>query len=97
MYGYAYLVNSDCKINGSTDVVISSSGSAGTSNSYEKSIMKYRGIENLWGSIWQFVDGIYINNDISTNNIFVNKNSNTYSNYDSNDYYYIGYNIHKNL
>jgi hypothetical protein len=40
--------------------VAAKSGSL-TSNSDGKNPMVYRGIENLWGSVWQFVDGLNIN------------------------------------
>jgi len=42
--------------------VVASSGSI-YSNSDGKNPFKYRGIENLWGNIYQFVDGININNN----------------------------------
>lgn len=46
--------------NGTCDTVASSSGSP-TSNSDGKQTFKWRGIESLFGNIWQFVDGININ------------------------------------
>jgi hypothetical protein len=47
--------------NGKTDAVVASSGSY-ASNSTGKHSFKYRGIENLWGNVWQFVDGLNITN-----------------------------------
>lgn len=44
---------------GSTDSVVASSGSA-TSNTTGKSSCKYRGIENFFGDVWEFVDGVNI-------------------------------------
>ncbi len=46
--------------NGTCDTVASTSGSP-TSNSDGKQAFKWRGIESLFGNIWQFVDGININ------------------------------------
>ena len=45
--------------NGKTDTVVASSGSF-ASNSTGKHSFKYRGIENPWGNVWQFVDGLNI-------------------------------------
>lgn len=39
--------------------IAASSGSVG-SNSSARHPMMYRGVENLWGSVWQFVDGLNI-------------------------------------
>ena len=44
---------------GKVDTVVASSGSF-ASNSTGKHSFKYRGIENLWGNVWQFVDGLNI-------------------------------------
>jgi len=46
--------------NGFSSGIVASSGSL-TSNSDGKNPFKYRGIENLFGNIWQFVDGVNIN------------------------------------
>ncbi len=48
-------------ISGATDNVAASSGSI-VSNTDGKHPCKYRGIENPWGNVWQWVDGININN-----------------------------------
>lgn len=45
---------------GSTDNVAATSGSP-VSNTDGKQAMKYRGIESLWGDVFQFVDGVNIN------------------------------------
>ena len=50
--------------NGQTDRILTSSGSS-VSNTDGKYSMSYRGIENLYGNIYQFVDGININNNQS--------------------------------
>jgi hypothetical protein len=44
---------------GKADTVVASSGSY-ASNSTGKHSFKYRGIENIWGNVWQFVDGLNI-------------------------------------
>lgn len=59
MYGYANR-NSAVAVSGLTDGVVASSGSP-DSNSDGKHTCKYRGIENLWGNVYQFVDGVNIN------------------------------------
>ncbi len=58
MYGYAASTNT-VKLNNGTADSISKTGSP-TSNTSGTNAMKYRGIENLWGNIWQFVDGVNI-------------------------------------
>ena len=56
MYGYAN--NNSSKINtGATDTVATPTGSP-ISNIDGKHACKYRGIENLWGNIWEWCDGI---------------------------------------
>lgn len=44
---------------GFSSAIAASSGSVG-SNSTARFPMMYRGVENLWGSVWQFVDGLNI-------------------------------------
>lgn len=46
--------------NGFSSSIAATSGSV-SSNSDGKHGFKYRGIENIWGNCWQFVDGININ------------------------------------
>ena len=56
MYGYAN--GNSSKINtGATDTVATPTGSP-ISNTDGKHACKYRGIENLWGNIYKFCDGI---------------------------------------
>ncbi len=43
---------------GGTDSVVAASGAVGADNSHQ---FKYRGIEDLWGNLYQFVDGVNIN------------------------------------
>ena len=56
MYGYAN-DNSATVATGRTDSVKTPSGSE-VSNTDGKHACKYRGIENLWGNVFKFVDGI---------------------------------------
>ena len=56
MYGYAN-GNSAAVQTGRTDGVKTASGSD-TSNTDGKHACKYRGIENLWGNVWTWCDGI---------------------------------------
>lgn len=53
------LVYSAGWIAGGADGVVASSGSA-TSNSSGKSPFKWRGIENAWGNVFQWIDGVNI-------------------------------------
>ena len=56
-------------LSGTTDLVTTTSGSP-TSNTDGKYAMKYRGIENMYGNVYQFIDGINIQNNqtyIATN------------------------------
>lgn len=46
--------------NGFSSQIAASSGSL-VSNSSGKYAHKYRGIENVWGNVWEFVDGLNIN------------------------------------
>ena len=58
---------------GTTDTVSTASGSP-TSNISGTYAMKYRGIENLYGNIWQFVDGVNIQN----HQAYISKNPTNY-------------------
>ena len=77
---------------GNSDIIKSSSGSL--SNNGNTSF-HYRGIENIWGNVWQFVDGINIDNNINNevedsnviSNIYVSKNSRLYNSITLNESY----------
>lgn len=66
MKGWTDSNNSAALVTGHTDNVKTASGSwnsnhtegCTTCNSDGKHACKYRGIENLWGNVWMFVDGI---------------------------------------
>lgn len=76
-------------INGLLDNVVATSGSL-ISNTNGRYPMKYRGIENIYGNVYQLIDGLNIDND--ANKIYVNKNANTYaSDTITGDYIAIGY------
>ena len=61
---------------------------SGTLNNDGKHSMIYRGIENIYGNIWQLVDGINFKNNYA----YINYNPKTYKEdiFDG-DYYQIGY------
>ena len=61
MYGYAN-GNSAAIATGRTDAVKTASGSE-ESNTDGKHAMKYRGIENLWGNVFKWCDGISFSSD----------------------------------
>jgi hypothetical protein len=72
---------------GLTDGVVASSGSP-TSNTSGAEPCKYRGIENPWGNVYQYVDGVNINN----RQAWVAKNAEDYtSNVFAHPYEYLGY------
>ena len=72
---------------GATDSVITASGSP-TSNTTGTYAMKYRGIENFYGNIWQFIDGLNVQNNVA----YVNAKPSTYaSDVFSGDYKAVGY------
>ncbi|MEG1792375.1 MAG: hypothetical protein RR294_02125, partial [Bacilli bacterium] len=78
MQGYAN-ANTESIINGTTDVVTASSGSINDLKN-GKNAMKYRGIENIYGNIWQFIDGVNIDNvDATTAYFYVNRDATTYA------------------
>ena len=86
MYGYAN-GNASVISSGTTNSVSTASGSP-TSNTSGKYAMKYRGIENLWGNIWQIIDGINIKN----NRVYISKNPTNYtSGVFTGDYMSLGY------
>lgn len=60
-------------LTGTTNDVTTPSGSP-TSNSDGKYAMKYRGVENLYGNIYQFVDGI----NVKDNQSYVARDANLY-------------------
>jgi hypothetical protein len=68
-----YLYNVAWKSGFGADIA-ASSGSLG-SNSTGKFPMKYRGVENLYSNLWQFVDGVNIND----NQAWVCKNADDYA------------------
>lgn len=74
--GYGYCASgNNAQINtGGTDSMTYHTGTAGSSRSANAAI-QYRYIENLWGNIWQWVDGIYF----SGTNINVIKNPENFS------------------
>ena len=55
-----YTGGTEAKLTGGTDSVVASSGATGADN---KNQFKYRGIEDLWGNVYQFVDGVNINDN----------------------------------
>ncbi|MEG0138253.1 MAG: hypothetical protein RR708_04640, partial [Bacilli bacterium] len=59
-----------------------------------KNAMKYRGIENIYGNVWQFIDGVNIDNvDATTANFYVNRDATTYaSDIINGKYTIVGYN-----
>ncbi len=73
MAGYSVSANTAKLNNGTADSIVKS-GSP-TSNTSGLYAMKYRGIENLWGNINQFVDGINIQNNVA----YVSKDASTYA------------------
>ncbi|MDD3187637.1 MAG: type II secretion system protein [Bacilli bacterium] len=84
-----FVNGSAANTSGQTDTVVASSGSL-TSNTDGLSSMMYRGIENLYGNVWQMIDGISVDN--STHQFFVNRNSDSYeTDSTTGDYYVVGY------
>jgi len=47
------------------------SGGQSTTNGDSLDYMSYRGIEDIFGNIWQFVDGVNINNDGSSSKLYL--------------------------
>lgn len=74
--------------NGMTDSVVASSGSVDSLTS-NVSPMKYRGIENLWGYMWEYYDGVNVKNN--TGEIYINKNAKLYTSEITEGYEKIGY------
>lgn len=74
--GYGYCASgNNAQINtGGTDSMTYHTGTSGSSRGANAAI-QYRYIENLWGNIWQWVDGIYF----SGTNIYVIKNPENFS------------------
>ena len=55
-----YTGGTEAKPTGGTDSVVASSGAMGDSGLFQ---FMYRGIEDLWGNVYQFVDGVNINDN----------------------------------
>ena len=55
-----YTGGSEAKLAGGTDSVVAASGAVGADNTHQ---FKYRGIEDLWGNVYQFVEGVNINDN----------------------------------
>ena len=82
-----YTDGSAAATSGTTNSVTTASGSP-TSNSTGAYAMKYRGIENLYGNIYQFIDGINMNSDQA----YIAKNPANYAvNVFTGEYISIGY------
>lgn len=73
-YGYSDSGNTAQTKTGATNDMTYHTGTAGASRRANATI-QYRHIENLWGNLWQFVDGIYF----SDTTINVIKNPNKFS------------------
>lgn len=52
--------------------------------------MSYRGVENWYGHIWQFVDGSNVNNDGSSSKLYLSTNYNNYADDTATNYTYVG-------
>ncbi|MEG2011242.1 MAG: hypothetical protein RR067_04470, partial [Bacilli bacterium] len=74
MFGYTN-GNTESIVSGSTDAVTASSGSK-TSNTDGKNAMKYRGIENIYGNVWQFIDGVNLDN--TNSDFYISKDASKY-------------------
>ena len=71
---------------GDTDAVPGHSGSPAPSDTRRG--VKYRGMENLWGNIWQFTDGFNLNNPT----IYINLDPATYADDTATNYTALSYN-----
>ena len=88
MFGYTTLGLS-LKSCGSSDSVPTASGSP-TNGTNGLNVMRYRYIENLYGQIWKFVDGVNVRN----RQVYVSKNHTNYaSDVFVGDYQLVGYSI----
>jgi hypothetical protein len=90
MYGYCN-ANSSVKATGGTNGVVASSGSP-SSNTTGKYQMKYRGIEDMWGNLFQICDGLnsvyqYVGGNYN-HNMYVCKKPSLYSD-DNTNYNYV--------
>jgi len=47
------------------------SGGQATAGGDSLDFASYRGIENLWGSLWEFLDGVNVNNDGSSSKLYL--------------------------
>lgn len=66
-----------------TNFTINNGGGSGTCLANINSVMSYRGIENLYGHIWKWVDGCNVNNNIPyvrTTNTFTDDTATNYTN-----------------
>lgn len=67
------IVTGSIKNSGATDILTYHTGRADGVNN--QSAIQYRWIENPWGNVWQFVDGVLVNN----NDVFICNNIDLYS------------------
>jgi len=63
--GYTGGGNTVSRNSGDCDAVTATTGGI-TSLTSGSASFKYRGIEHLWGNVWQFVDGVNINNNVAS-------------------------------
>ncbi len=59
--GYGRVSNNAAASSGNSDSMTYHTGTAGSNKSDQNYAVQYRWIENLWGNVWQFVDGFNAN------------------------------------
>ena len=66
------------------------SGGANTSGGAITDYVSYRGIEDFWGNLWQFIDGFNINNDGTSSKVYICDNHLLYADDTATNYTYVG-------
>ncbi len=80
-----YVGNSAATTTGGSDMIEMSSGTISNDGHYS---FNYRGIENLWGNVWSFLEGLNIDQNNGTpNSIYTANNARFYSSDTITEYY----------
>ncbi len=75
---------------GKSNLLGNASGGQATVGGNSADYVSYRGIEDFYGNVWQFVDGVNINNDGVSSKLYLAEDYRVYADDTATDYSYVG-------
>jgi hypothetical protein len=87
--GFTHANNTGQVVTGKTDIIPYHSGRTQGGLNAAQNPAKYRGMENLWGNIWTWCDGI----DLDHTSVYINTNPATYANGADANYTLLSYTV----